>query len=116
MASIIRLNSGPRMSQAVIHNGTIYLAGQIGVPGESAANQTQDILTKIDALLEQSGSNRSHVLSATIWLADMADFEEMNAVWDNWIDREAPPARATGQSRLARPGCKVEIIVVAAVK
>lgn len=116
MTTITRLNSGLRMSQAVIHNGTIYLAGQVGAPGECAANQTQAILAKIDALLEQSGSDKSHVLSATIWLADMADFEEMNAVWDNWIDREAPPARATGQSRLARPDYRVEIIVVAAVK
>jgi enamine deaminase RidA (YjgF/YER057c/UK114 family) len=116
MTTITRLNSGLRMSQAVIHNGTIYLAGQVGAPGECAANQTQAILAKIDALLEQSGSDKSHVLSATIWLADMADFEEMNAVWDNWIDREAPPARATGQSRLARPDYRVEIIVVAALK
>ncbi|MFN5819744.1 MAG: RidA family protein [Novosphingobium sp.] len=116
MTTIMRLNSGRRMSQAVIHNGTIYLAGQVGAPGECAANQTQAILAKIDALLEQSGSDKSHVLSATIWLADMADFEEMNAVWDNWIDREAPPARATGQSRLAGPDYRVEIIVVAAVK
>lgn len=116
MTTITRLNRGPRMSQAVIHNGTIYLAGQVGAPGECAANQTQAILAKIDALLAQSGSDKSHVLSATIWLTDMADFEEMNAVWDNWIDSEAPPARATGQSRLARPECKVEIIVVAAAK
>jgi enamine deaminase RidA (YjgF/YER057c/UK114 family) len=116
MTTIARLNSGSRMSQAVIHNDTIYLSGQVGAAGESTANQTQAILAKIDALLEQSGSDRSHVLSATIWLADMADFEEMNAVWDKWVDRAAPPARATGQSRLARPDYNVEIIVVAAVK
>ena len=112
--TITRIEAGPRMSQAVIHNDTIYLAGQVGAPGQPVAAQTQAILDQIEALLARAGSSKAHLLSATIWLADMDDFAEMNGVWDAWIAGTEPPARATGESRLATPDYKVEIIVVAA--
>jgi len=102
------------MSQAVIHGDTIYLAGQVGTPGGSVTDQTRDVLASIEALLAQAGSSKNHLLSATIWLADMADFAEMNAVWDAWIADAEAPARATGEAKLAAPGYKVEIIVIAA--
>src|SRR3546814_10035570 len=108
------LDQGPRMSQAVLHGDTVYLAGQIGAPGESVTVQTQPALAKVDALLARTGSDRNHLLSATIWLADMADFAEMNAVWDAWIADGAAPARATGEAKLATPDYRVEIIVIAA--
>jgi enamine deaminase RidA (YjgF/YER057c/UK114 family) len=103
------------MCQAVVHGGTVYLAGQVGAPGESVAAQTQAVLQQIDRLLAEAGSDKSRILTATIWLADIGDFAEMNTVWDTWVDPANPPARATGESRLAAPEYKVEIIVVAAV-
>lgn len=112
--TIQRIETGPRMSQAVIHGDTIYLSGQVGTPGESVAAQTTEVLKEIDALLAQAGSDKSKILSAQIWLADMGDFAEMNRVWDAWVDSANSPARATGESKLAAPGYKVEIIVVAA--
>ena len=112
--SIQRIGSGPRMSQAVIHGDTVYLAGQVGAPGESVTAQTKAVLASVEALLAQAGSDKSKILTATIWLADMADFAEMNAVWDGWAPQGHTPARATGESALATPDYKVEIIVVAA--
>lgn len=116
MSDIIRMGTGPRMSEAVIHNGTIYLAGQVGNPGDSVADQTRTILAEIDTLLEKAGSDKTRILSAQIWLADIATFAEMNAVWDAWVPQGHTPARATGESKLAAPDYKVEIIVVAAQK
>ncbi|WP_447763466.1 RidA family protein [Sphingopyxis panaciterrae] len=113
--SIERLQSGPRMSQAVIHNGIVYLAGQVGAPGEDAAAQTRAVLASVDALLTEAGTDRAHLLTATIWLADMADFAAMNIVWEEWIDSANVPTRATGEVRLATPDYKVEIIVTAAL-
>ena len=113
--SVQRLHSGPRMSQAVIHRDTVYLAGQVAAPGSSVAEQTRAILARIEELLEEAGSDKSHLISATIWLADMADFEEMNIVWDAWLDGRNAPARATGEARLATPDYKVEIIATAAI-
>jgi enamine deaminase RidA (YjgF/YER057c/UK114 family) len=112
--TITRLHSGPRMSQAVIHGNTVYLAGQVGAPGKSVAEQTRAILGQIETLLAETGSEKAKILSATIWLADMADFAEMNGVWDAWLDGKDAPARATGEARLATPDYKVEIIIVAA--
>jgi enamine deaminase RidA (YjgF/YER057c/UK114 family) len=112
--TITRIDQGPRMSEAVIHGDTVYLAGQIGAPGESVTAQTQAALAEIDALLAQTGSDKDHLLSATIWLADIADFEEMNAVWDAWIAGHPAPARATSEGKLAAPEYRVEIIVIAA--
>lgn len=116
MSDIKRLEIGPRMSQAVIHGGLVWLAGQVGNAGDSVADQTRTILERVDALLAQSGSDKSRILQTTIWLDDMKDFAEMNSVWDAWVDPANPPARATGESKLATPDYKVEIIVVAAVK
>ncbi|EJL27308.1 putative translation initiation inhibitor, yjgF family [Caulobacter sp. AP07] len=112
--TITRLHAGPRMSQAVIHGDTVYLAGQVGAPGASVAEQTKAILAQIETLLAEAGSAKAKILSATIWLADMADFGEMNAVWDAWLGGQDAPARATGEAKLATPAYKVEIIVVAA--
>ncbi|MBN8179732.1 RidA family protein [Roseibium aggregatum] len=115
MSDIKRLEVGPRMSQAVIHGGLVYLAGQVGNPGDTVTNQTQTILERIDALLAQAGSNKSRILQTTIWMDDMKDFAEMNKVWDAWVDPANPPARATGEAKLAAPEYKVEIIVIAAL-
>ena len=111
---ITRIETGPRMSQAVICNGLVFLAGQVGRPGDSVAEQTRTILAEIDRLLAAAGSDKSRILSAQIWLADMTSFAEMNAVWDGWVPAGHTPARATGESALAAPEYKVEIIVIAA--
>ncbi len=116
MSDIVRLEKGPRMSQLVSHGGMVWLAGQVGTPGASVTQQTRDILAKIDKLLAASGSDKSRLLQAVIWLADMQDFAEMNAVWDAWVDPANPPARACGEAKLATPDYTVEIIVVAAKK
>ena len=116
--SIERMHSGPRMSQVVVHGGVVHLAGQVAqrAPGASVGEQTTDVLARIDELLAEAGTDKSKLLSATIWLTDMAGFAEMNAVWDAWIDPENPPARACVQSpALAAPVFDVEIMVSAAV-
>lgn len=113
--TIKRIESGPRMSQAVVHGGIVYLAGQIGAPGEDAATQTRAVLASIDRLLQEAGTDRSRLIQATIWLADMADFAAMNTVWEEWIGGANAPTRATGEVRLATPDYKVEIIVTAAL-
>ncbi len=112
---IKRIECGQRMSMAVIHNGTAYLAGQVGNPGTSVTDQTREVLAQIDRVLAQAGTDKTRILSAQIWMADMADFAEMNAVWDAWVPEGNAPARATGEARLATPDYKVEIIVTAAV-
>ena len=117
--TIQRFQTGQRMSQSVVHNGTVYLAGQVAqdAPGTSAADQTRNILERIDALLAEAGSDKEHMLSATIWLNTMDDFEAMNEVWDAWVPAGKAPARACVESpRLARPVFTVEIGVIAAVK
>lgn len=111
--TIQRLQSDRRMSQAVIHGDTVYLAGQVG-EGATVAEQTRAALAEVEALLAAAGSGKSKILSATIWLADMADFAEMNSVWDAWVDGQDPPVRATGEAKLAAPRYRVEIIVIAA--
>lgn len=113
--SVERRHVGQRMSQSVTHNGTVYLAGQVGSPGADIATQTRECLAGIDALLAEAGTDRSRLLQVTIWLSDMADFDAMNAVYDDWIDPDAPPARACGESRLASPDYRVEIIAIAAL-
>ncbi|WP_350334572.1 RidA family protein [Coralliovum pocilloporae] len=112
---IERLHTGARMSKIVKHNGVAYLCGQVGA-GDSVTEQTQDCLSRIDALLTEAGSDREHILQAIVWLRDMADFAEMNAVWDAWVPENHAPARACGEARLARDVLKVEIIVTAAIK
>lgn len=113
--TIERINTNQRMSQIVKHNGTVYLAGQVADDEKAdIGTQTQQVLDKIDALLKQAGSDRSKVLSATIWLADMRYFPEMNAKWDAWVPAGAAPARATVGAPLATPDFKVEIGIIAA--
>lgn len=113
---IHRLNPGPRLSQAVIYGGVVYASGNVDAGAPDVASQTRNVLAKIDALLEQAGSDKGRLLSATIWLADIATFEEMNAVWEAWLEPGEPPARATVESKLAGPEYKVEIAVIAATK
>lgn len=111
---IERLHVGSRMSKIVRHNGVVYLCGQVGNGGDSVTDQTRECLRRIEILLAEAGSSPEQVLQAIVWLADMADFDEMNAVWDAWIPDGHAPARACGEARLARPGLLVEIIVTAA--
>ena len=110
---IERIETGQRMSKIVKHNGVAYLCGQVGA-GDSVTEQTEDCLARVDALLEQAGSSRERMLQAIIWLSDMADFAEMNAVWDAWVPEGHAPARACGEAKLARDVLKVEVIVTAA--
>lgn len=113
--SIERIQPGKRLSAAVVHGDTIYLAGQIaGDAATDVKGQTQQILKKIDDLLAAAGSSKSKLLSATIWLADMRYFDDMNSVWDAWMDPANPPARATVEARLAAPKYFVEIAGIAA--
>lgn len=113
--TIIRKENLKRMSDIVIHNDTIHLSGQVG-DGESITEQTKSALAAVDTLLQKAGSDKSHALTAIVWLSDMAYFEEMNAVWDAWVDQENPPTRACGEAKLAEPGLKVEVIITAAVR
>jgi enamine deaminase RidA (YjgF/YER057c/UK114 family) len=116
MSDIKRFEVGPRMSQAVAHGDTVYLAGQVAqrAPGASVTDQTKDILAKIDELLAGAGSDKTKLLSATIWLTDIGTFAEMNAVWDAWVASGNTPARACVEAKLASPKFNVEIAVVAA--
>jgi enamine deaminase RidA (YjgF/YER057c/UK114 family) len=115
LMSVQRAHSNDRMSQLVIHGGTVYLAGQVALssPSASVGDQTKAILKQIDDLLAEAGTDKSKLLSATIWLADMATFNEMNGVWDPWA-KGAPPVRACVEAKLAAPQFTVEIMVVAA--
>lgn len=113
---IKRIEPGPRMSQVVIHGNTAYVSGQVPVDGSSDAQaQTQQVLAKIDALLAKAGTDKSKLLRADVYLADIADFAAMNVAWEAWIAPGNPPTRATVQAALAKPEWKVEIVVVAAV-
>jgi enamine deaminase RidA (YjgF/YER057c/UK114 family) len=115
--NVDRIGLGPRMSKAVRHGDTIYLAGQVpDNANEDVAGQTRQVLAKIDAILAEAGSDRSQLLSATIYLRDMATFNQMNEVWDAWVDPKNTPARATVEAKLARPEFGVEISVIAATK
>lgn len=113
---IQRFDVGPRLSEMVIHQGTVYLAGQVpDTEGADIATQTAEVLASIDELLARAGSDRTKVLRAQIFLADLDDFPGMNAVWETWVPPGHAPARATVQARLARPGWRVEIVVTAAL-
>jgi enamine deaminase RidA (YjgF/YER057c/UK114 family) len=114
--TIQRFDTGPRMSQAVVNGGTVYLAGIVAkiAAGESVAKQTQEILSIIDGHLAKAGSDKSKLLTATIYITDMKNFAEMNAVWDGWVSAGNTPARATVEAGLASPQYSVEIMVTAA--
>lgn len=114
MSTIMRLHGGPRMSQIVTHNGTVYLAGQVGHAKDDVTGQTKTCLEQIDALLAEAGSDKTRILQAVIWLADMSDFTDMNAVWDAWVPQGHTPARACGEAKLATPDYLVEFIITAA--
>ena len=116
MSEITRIKTGNRMSQIVIHNDTIYLAGQVDNPGDGVAEQTKTSLKNVEALLNEAGSDKSRLLQTTIWLDNMDDFAEMNEIWDAWITPGTAPARACCEAKLATPEYKVEVIVVAARK
>jgi enamine deaminase RidA (YjgF/YER057c/UK114 family) len=112
---IKRLHTGPRMSQAVIHDRTVYLAGQVADdPSQDVPGQTRQVLASIDRLLEEAGADKTRILTATIYLADIGTFAQMNSVWDSWAPQGHTPARATVEAKLAAPAYKVEIQVIAA--
>jgi enamine deaminase RidA (YjgF/YER057c/UK114 family) len=114
--AIERHDIGPRMSKAVVHGNTVYLAGIVAdnPKGKSVTEQAKDIVGQIDRLLAKAGSDKSKLLSANIWITDMANFAEMNAVWDAWVSPGHTPARATVEAKLAAADYKLEIMVVAA--
>ena len=114
--TIKRIEAGSRMSQAVVYGDTVYLAGQVALksPGKPVGEQTKEILASIDRLLKEAGSDKSKLLSAQIWLADIARFNDMNEVWDAWLAPGNAPARATVEAKLAAPEFTVEIMVTAA--
>ena len=112
--TINRFDAGPRMSQAVVHNGTVYVAGQVA-KGATVKEQTIAILKQIDALLKQAGTDKSKLLSANIWLTSVANFSEMNSVWDAWVSPGNTPARACVESKLVAPEYAVEIACICAV-
>lgn len=114
--TIQRINPGARMSKAVVHGNTVYLAGQVAdkSAGKSVTEQTTEILGIIDGLLAQAGTDKTKLLMTNIWLSDMSTFGELNAVWDGWVSAGNAPARATVEARLAGPQYTVEIAVIAA--
>jgi len=114
--SIQRFDTGPRMSQVVVHGDTVYLAGVVAntMAGESVTKQTQEVLAIIDGHLAKAGTSKSKLLTTTIYLTDMKTFPEMNAVWDAWVSPGNTPARATVQAQLAASKYNVEIMVTAA--
>src|SRR5215212_10484018 len=114
--TIQRINVAKRLSEAVIHGNTVYLAGEVPDDGTlDIGGQTEQVLAKIDKLLKQVGSDKSKLLSAQIFLPDMKDFAGMNAVWEKWVVPGQTPARATVEARLANPAYKVEIMCIAAL-
>ncbi len=116
MAEIKRIETGKRMSQAAVYGGLVWLAGQCGTAGESITAQTQESLANVERLLAEAGSDKTRILNTTIWLANMDDYAEMNAVWDAWVPEGFASTRACGESRLGGVGWGVEIICVAAAK
>jgi enamine deaminase RidA (YjgF/YER057c/UK114 family) len=114
--SIQRHHVGQRLSEMVVHNSTVYLAGQIaGDPTQDATGQTRQILAGIDKLLAEVGSDKTRILSATIFLASVSDFAAMNVAWDEWVPKGQTPARATVEAKLFKPEYRVEIQLIAAI-
>jgi enamine deaminase RidA (YjgF/YER057c/UK114 family) len=117
LMSLKRIGAGARMSTGVIHGDKVYLSGMVAdkTKGKSVKEQTQDVLSQIDAALKEAGTDKTKVLRANIWLSDIGTFAEMNAAWDAWVVSGQTPARATVESKLAAPGLDVEIMVEAAI-
>jgi enamine deaminase RidA (YjgF/YER057c/UK114 family) len=114
MGNIKRIDFRKRIHMAVVHQGTVWLTGQVGTAGEPAAEQMTRILEKVDKLLADAGTDKTRILNATLILADVADYDAVNEVWDQWVIKEHAPARSTLQAQLASKGLSVELIVVAA--
>ena len=116
MSNLQRFDVGPRMSEMAVHNGVAYLAGQVAEDGsKDIRDQTRQVLAAVDALLARAGSEKSKVLRAQIFLADLADFSAMNTVWEDWVVPGHTPPRATVQAALAKPEWKIEVVITAAV-
>lgn len=115
--TIARHDANQRMSQAVVHGGLVYLAGQVADDprDKSVPEQAASVLEKIDRLLAKAGTDKSKLLQAQVWLTDMAHFQAFNQVWDNWVAPGQPPARACVQAALATPDYRVEVMVIAAL-
>lgn len=114
--SIHRIAVGPRMSQAVVHGKTVYVAGQVATdPRADVTGQTEQILGQIDRLLQEAGTDKTRILSANVWLADIKTFADMNKAWDAWVAQGHTPARATTEAKLAAPEFRVEIACIAAL-
>lgn len=116
MSTIQRFHVGDRLSEMAIHNGTVYLAGQVPeTPEKDIRGQTAEVLAAIDKLLAEAGTDKTRILMTQIFLADLADFDGMNAEWDAWVAPGHTPPRATVQAKLARPGWRIEVVVTAAL-
>lgn len=116
MNEIQRFHVGTRLSEMAVHNGTVYLAGQVpDDPIKDIAGQTAEVLASIDKLLAEAGTDKSRLLMVQIYLADLADFPGMNAVWDDWVIKGQTPPRATVQAQLARPEWRIEVVATAAI-
>jgi enamine deaminase RidA (YjgF/YER057c/UK114 family) len=115
MTDIRRFDFDTRIHHGVIHNGVVYLTGQVAQPGQSAGDQMREVLGKIDSLLAKAGTDKKRILHVQMWLDDVRDFDEVNKVWDAWMPMEHAPARSSGQGRMAKPGMLVELIVTAAI-
>ena len=116
MTPIQRLHPAARYSEAALHNGTVYLAGQVADDAtQDVAGQTRQVLAAVDRLLAEAGSDKTRILRAQVFLADIADYGGMNAAWDAWVPAGAAPPRATVEARLARPEWRVEVVVTAAL-
>jgi enamine deaminase RidA (YjgF/YER057c/UK114 family) len=117
IVSIKRINVGPRMSQAVVHGNTVYLSGQVATEkaGGSVTDQTTEILQQIDTLLAAAGTDKTKILSAGVFIADIGTFADMNAVWDSWVSPGNTPCRTTIETKLAAAKYAIEISIIAAV-
>ena len=114
--AVIRLHVGARLSETAIHNGTVYLAGQIAEDtDQDITGQTREVLGHIDRLLAEVGSDKTQLLSVQIYISDLANFAAMNAAWDMWVPEGNAPPRATVEAKLANPACLVEVVVIAAL-
>jgi enamine deaminase RidA (YjgF/YER057c/UK114 family) len=115
MKMVTRIKSGRRMSQAVVHGNTVYLAGQVASDlAADTAGQTREVLASIDKLLAEAGTDKTHLLAATVYLTDMSTFNEMNTAWEAWVAPGCAPARATVGAPLASAAYRVEIVIIAA--